>query len=103
MHAACKFGLLLLRMLHGCGPGSVLHFSRICTLPSHLVLSSHLPFSCNSPPSTRCSPLSTLPTLQVRHLQQALVYTKGDKDVAAIKHVLASLTGEEGFEDEPVF
>lgn len=54
----------------------------------------------------RCFPRSTLHTphaLQVRHLQQALVYTKGDKDVAAIKHVLATLTGEEGFEDEPVF
>jgi len=41
--------------------------------------------------------------LQLRWLQLALAATRSDKDTAIVRHLLASLSEEEGAEDETVF
>jgi len=41
--------------------------------------------------------------LQLRWLQLALANTRSDKDTAIVRHLLASLSEEEGAEDDTVF
>jgi hypothetical protein len=43
------------------------------------------------------------PPPQLRWLQLALANTRSDKDTALVRHLLASLSEEEGAEDETVF